>query len=77
MADHLAILNALRPRCAICDRPVDELVAYRNEAEDELTFVAHCHGDIERVRLPRDVRVNQLSPAVAFATRKLVSATDG
>ena len=40
-----------RPRCAVCKKPVDHLVKYRDEYRNECVFEARCHGQREIVRM--------------------------
>lgn len=45
------------PRCALCQRPVDELVSWFDVMRREWVFVAKCHGQTERVVVPEELLV--------------------
>jgi hypothetical protein len=49
-----ALLRALKPRCAVCNRPVDSVdYAVDPATRQHMIFTAHCHGDWERNRLSK------------------------
>jgi hypothetical protein len=47
------------PTCAICNKPVDELIHAPDLLRQEEIFVAKCHGQIERVEIPRNFLVDK------------------
>lgn len=36
-----------RPRCAICDKPVEEFTEEEGFLDRFVMFVARCHGEVE------------------------------
>lgn len=64
------------PTCARCGRPVDKLTEYYDEFMARVCYVAHCHGERERVDI--DVELlkflgdSGISFGVAFALPPLL-----
>jgi len=56
-----------KPRCAVCKRPVDEVESWRDETklEPETVFEAHCHGQVEIVRL-KDREIVEMNTRTLF-----------
>ena len=40
------------PTCAVCRKPVDRLESIDNPRDNEIVYVAHCHGEREVTRVP-------------------------
>jgi hypothetical protein len=56
------------PMCAVCHRPVDRLVETQETFLEKVVFVAHCHGQSERVEFNmREARDLDPSKGIAFA----------
>lgn len=51
----VALLNALRPRCAACGRLVDVFSWTREGKDRTITFRAECHGQVEENRVTFDM----------------------
>lgn len=47
-----ALLRAMRPRCAVCGRPVDRFDWHVDpDTKLHMIYTAYCHGDSETMRL--------------------------
>lgn len=65
-------------RCALCDRPVDEIEVWRDEYYRCLFITVHCHGDRDEMQIPDSIEyefraVEQImnQEGVAFATKRI------
>lgn len=67
------------PRCAVCDRPVDRLISYFDEAAAQHVLVALCHGAQERVTIPEDLlmslQYDDITIGDAFTAKALPAPT--
>ena len=52
--DDIDFLNSMRPRCAVCARPVASFSWRRALGERAVTFRAECHGESEETTLGFD-----------------------
>jgi hypothetical protein len=62
--------NEHPPTCAVCQKPVDSFVMYRDEWQHQTVYEARCHGQLQTVRLDDAtlVAAKSLSLTTAFAT---------
>lgn len=67
-------LNAMHPRCVVCDKPVDKMVWYHDGMF--VTFIAHCHGLTDTTKLSfKDMHAmleNGITGGEAFVGHKLI-----
>lgn len=49
------VLFALRPRCHVCRKLVDELDVYQLEHRAGMQVIVRCHGDVEVATLDDEV----------------------
>lgn len=72
----------IRIRCAICDKPVDEVVVWENPEDMSREFRVRCHGDKDSMKLtwdfmdgltPDERRWLGQSEGVAFATKRIAA----
>lgn len=66
------------PLCAVCGKPVDEVITWIDPNRDTQVFIARCHGDEERCELTPFDLVSagphlRLRPGVAFKTKQLAN----
>jgi len=63
----------LFPICARCNRHVDEVVAWRDEARCCYVIIAKCHGEQEETILTDQIIINAqgLGMSVAFQKKEL------
>ena len=56
------------PMCARCGRTVDSIEREADFGDVAFVFRAHCHGDVEEVRIPREMieAGGKISMGVAF-----------
>jgi hypothetical protein len=64
------------PTCAVCRKPVDELVQGADPSAGRLVFTARCHGAAQRVEIDQELLAVSVTIVVgeAFATQALQSA---
>lgn len=67
-----------RPMCAVCGKPVDEMLEEEDEMLRRVTFTAVCHGQRERVTVNEELvesgRVQGFGTAFANSPRRLPEA---
>jgi len=62
--------RGIRPKCAVCDRPVDAMRAFRNEMTLQTVFQFRCHGKSEDV--PVDEQEMRRSPDFVMALKNYI-----
>lgn len=64
------------PRCALCDKPVDEVITEEEPLSRRFVVTVRCHGATESCELPTEtlVAAEAIVDAVAFRTAALPSA---
>jgi hypothetical protein len=60
------------PFCAVCKKPVEKLTSHRNEQTLTDVYFAECHGDVQEVKLPLFMYLDDISMGEAFAEPKLL-----
>lgn len=69
--------NQIAVRCAVCNKPVDEVLVSQNYYMDAVTVEARCHGDKDTCLIPEMLLADldkaameqMLQTGVAFANR--------
>lgn len=66
----IALLDALKPRCAVCNRQVNSLTWRRDISEPWVVFTVHCHGATEDTVVPfsrfHEIMAGAIQGAKAF-----------
>lgn len=64
------------PWCALCNRPVEGMLAWDDYSTMERVFTVRCHGATEQVRINRlDLSSGMtVEPGVAFGRREIARA---
>jgi hypothetical protein len=72
-------VRRLWPKCAICGKPVDEMVSWCSAASKDLTIIVRCHGDIDTTVIPAavlfDVPPEDWGPGTAFSEKRAIKLT--
>jgi hypothetical protein len=77
------LIDHIRIRCAICDRPVSSITIWREPEGSRVKIVAKCHGDSDEMVLTDNFLASldrneaialAASEGVAFATRRIGDA---
>lgn len=69
-------------RCAVCDKPVDEVIEMYDEASREWRLKVHCHGDTDYMAVPiyklTPQQVDQINnqEGVAFSVKRILREED-
>jgi hypothetical protein len=64
-----------RPRCALCDKPVEEFTEEEGFLDRMVVFVARCHGETERVKIGIEVLHNGgIDFGLAFVPKNQLAA---
>lgn len=68
-------LGDIRPRCAVCDKPVEGFSHLRNDFEASDVYIAICHGAREEMTIPASFffqdRDFDIVDFVAFQTKRI------
>jgi hypothetical protein len=76
----IALINALKPHCAVCNRPVERIAWFRTIDHRAITFVIQCHGATEETKIHFDdlpaLMQGGVQGAVAFQQKAVCEQTD-
>jgi len=58
------------PTCAVCNKPVDRLECIDNPRDNEVVYVAYCHGKRKVTRVPMRMLVHAVTVTLGTAFAK-------
>lgn len=72
----LGSLDDLRPECAVCEKPIDDLSVLRDAISGTTHFRVRCHGEVEEFSVThRDVvAAGRISLGRAFEKPRVLGA---
>jgi len=66
------LIEALKPHCAVCNKPVETIEWVNCYKTDSVWVTVYCHGQKESCELPNHVRFfEKIEAGIAFNTKQI------